>query len=76
MPAWVILLLVGVFALPIAQRETQAGPTPVPEHIAAVAAEQKQKLAALEKKLAETTQDLEDEKAEDDKKGLKELVEG
>ena len=43
-------------------------------HIAAVAADQKVKLAALEKKLTETAQDLEDEKADDDKKGTKDLL--
>lgn len=61
-------------ALPLAQTEAQAGPAPVPEHIAAVVADQKAKLAALEKKLDETTQDLEDEKADDEKKGLKDLI--
>jgi hypothetical protein len=77
--AWPVALTalaaaVVVLALPLAQRETQAGPAPVPEEIAAIAADQKVKLAALDKKLAETTQDLEDEKADDDKKGLKELL--
>ena len=37
--------------------------------------EQKEKLAALEKKLSDTVQDLEDDKANEEKKGLKELLE-
>ncbi|OWK36954.1 hypothetical protein [Fimbriiglobus ruber] len=64
---------VALLFWPLATREAEAGPAPVPEHIVAAVAEQKEKLATLEKKLAETAQDLEDEKAEDDKKGLKEL---
>jgi hypothetical protein len=76
--AWPIALAalaaaVVALAYPLAPRESQAGPAPVPEHIAAVAADQKLKLAALDKKLTETAQDLEDEKAEDDQKGIKEL---
>ncbi len=46
-----------------------------PNTSSAVAADQKEKLAALDKKLAETAQDLEDDKADDDKKGLKDLLE-
>jgi hypothetical protein len=52
-----------------------AAPSPPPEEIIALAAEQKAKLIALEKKLNEATQDLEDEKSDEEKKGLKELVE-
>jgi hypothetical protein len=61
--------------LPLKPPQAEAGPAPVPEHIAAVAAEQKEKLAALDKKLSETIQDLEDEKSEQEKQGLKELFE-
>jgi hypothetical protein len=60
---------------PLGQQQAEAGLAPVPEHIAAIAAGQKDKLAILEKKLDETVQDLEDEKADDDKKELKELLE-
>src|SRR5262249_29419292 len=62
-------------AWPLPEREVQAGPGPVPENIAAAVADAKPKIAALEKKLTETTQDIEDEKADDDKKALKELFE-
>ncbi|MDB5311147.1 MAG: hypothetical protein JWO38_5349 [Gemmataceae bacterium] len=65
---------VVVLAWPAARREVEAGPAPVPEHILSVAADQKEKLAGLDKKLSETAQGLEDEKAEDDKKGVKELL--
>jgi hypothetical protein len=51
-----------------------AGPAPVPEHIAAMTAEQKLKLAALQKKLDETVQDQEDDKPDEEKKALKELI--
>ena len=70
-----MILAAVALALPPAEREALAGPAPVPEHILAVVVDQKAKNADLEKKLAETTQDLEDEKSEDDKKGLKELLE-
>jgi hypothetical protein len=63
-----------ILAWPLAQTQTEAGPAPVPEHITAAAAEQKEKLLALEKKLSETTQDLEDEKSDQEKQGLKELL--
>ncbi len=53
----------------------QAEAAPAPEHIVALAAEQKAKIAALEKKLAETTQDLEDDKADEEKKAQKEALE-
>jgi hypothetical protein len=64
-----------VLGWPFARPQAEAGPAPVPEQVAAVAAEQKERLAALEKKLAETAADLEDEKAEENKKALKELFE-
>jgi hypothetical protein len=64
-----------MLAWPLAQPQVEAGPAPVPEHIAAIAAEQKEKLLTLEKQLAETTQDMDDEKSADDKKGLQELLE-
>jgi hypothetical protein len=56
-------------------RPPQAEAAPVPEHILAAVAEQKEKLAALDKKLSETLQDMEDEKSDEEKKGLKELLE-
>jgi hypothetical protein len=65
----------AVLAWPLARPQAEAGPATPPDHILAAAAEQKEKLAALEKKLAETTQDLEDEKSDEEKKGLKELIE-
>src|SRR5262249_23113247 len=64
-----------VLALPIAQREADAGPAPAPEHIVALAADTKQKLPEFEKKLTETVQDIDDEKSDEEKKGLKELFE-
>ena len=78
--AWPIALVVtasaaALLAWPLTQREAAAAPAPVPEHIAAVAADQKVKLTTLDKNLSETTQDLEDEKADDNKKGIKELLE-
>src|SRR2546423_82000 len=60
---------------PISPREAEAGPAPAPEHVLAVAREQKEKLQALEKKLADTAQDMDDEKADEEKKGIKELLE-
>lgn len=62
-------------ALPLAQPEAQAAPEPVADNIAAMVAEKKPVIAAIEKKIAETTQDLEDDKADDEKKGFKELFE-
>lgn len=64
-----------VLAWPLAPREAEASAAPPPEHVTAIVLEQKEKLAALEKKLTETTQDLEDEKADEEKKGLKEMLE-
>jgi hypothetical protein len=77
--AWPVAFVVMVaatvaLAWPLAQ-PIQASPAPVPEHIAAVAADQKAKVANFQKAIDETTQDMEDEKADDDKKALKELVE-
>jgi hypothetical protein len=63
-----------VLAWPLARPQAEAGPAPVPDYILATAAEQKEKLAALERKLAETTQDFDDEKSDEEKKGLKELI--
>src|SRR5436853_624348 len=65
---------VVMLAWPLAGRDAEASAAPVPDHILALAADQKEKLAGLDKKLSETAQDLDDEKAEDDKKGLKELL--
>lgn len=77
--AWPVALAslaaaVAVLALSVAAPAVQAGPAPTPEHIAAVAADQKLKLAALEKKISETTQDLEDDKTDDEKKAQRELL--
>jgi hypothetical protein len=58
---------------PLPARETQAGPAPAPEHIVAAAAGAKQKLPEAQKKLTETLQDVQDEKAEDDQKALEDL---
>jgi hypothetical protein len=63
-----------VLAWPLARPQAEAGPAPVPDYILATAAEQKEKLAALERKLAETTQDFDDDKSDEEKKGLKELL--
>lgn len=68
--------VVAMFAFwPVLAQQAQAGPAPVPEHIAAMAADQKARLPEFEKKVAETTQDIEDEKADEDKKALKDLFE-
>jgi hypothetical protein len=78
--AWALTLgaVVGAIVLlawPLTPEMAEAGPPPVPEHITSLVLEQKEKLAALEKKLSDTVQDLEDEKADEEKKGLKELME-
>jgi hypothetical protein len=65
---------IALLAWPLAQQEADAGPAPVPEHITKIVLEQKEKLALLDKKLADTVQDMEDDKTDDEKKGLKELV--
>jgi hypothetical protein len=77
MPTALVAAVIAVVMLawPIKAPQAEAGPAPVPEHIAAAVAEQKEKLAALDKKLADTMQDLEDEKSDEEKKGLKELLE-
>ncbi len=77
LPVAVVAFILATVALawPLPEREALAGPAPVPEHIAAAVAETKARIAALEKQLAETTQDMEDEKADEEKKGLKELLE-
>jgi hypothetical protein len=77
--AWPAVLAAGVAAVaalvwPLPGRELEAGPAPVPEHILAVAADQKERLATLDKKLTDTANDLDDDKADDTKKGLKELL--
>ena len=78
--AWALTLgaVVGAIVLlawPLTPEIAEAGPPPVPEHITSLVLEQKEKLAALDKKLSDTVQDLEDEKADEEKKGLKELIE-
>jgi hypothetical protein len=76
MPSALIAAVAAVVLLawPIT-RPPQAEAAPVPEHILAAVAEQKDKLAALDKKLSETMQDIDDEKSDAEKKGLKELLE-
>jgi hypothetical protein len=59
---------------PAADRQAEAGPLPPSEEIVRLAGEEKERLAALEKKLADTTQDMEDEKADEEKKGLQEMI--
>ena len=78
--AWALTFgaVVGAIVLlawPLTPEIAEAGPPPVPDHITSMVLEQKEKLAALEKKLSDTVQDLEDEKANEQKKGLKELIE-
>lgn len=78
--SWPLALTAAVaatvaLAWPLAQPQAEAGLAPTPEHITAIALEQKDRLAALEKKLAETAEELDDDKADEDKKGLKELLE-
>jgi hypothetical protein len=59
---------------PLTPRQAEAGPAPAPEAVVAVALEQKHQLEALERKLADTIQDMDDDKANEEKKGLKELL--
>jgi hypothetical protein len=66
-------LAIAALLWPIDRPAADAGPLPVPEHIVSAAREQKEKLLALEKKLSEMAQDLDDEKSDQEKKGLKEL---
>jgi hypothetical protein len=78
--AWPMALTAAVVACvaiawPLSEKQVEAGPAPAPDHIVAIAAEQKEKLAALDRKLSETIQDLEDGKADEDKQRLKDLVE-
>lgn len=61
--------------IPFAAREAEAGPLPTPENVLAAADEARESAANIEKKVANATADLEDEKAENEKKGLKELFE-
>lgn len=77
--SWLLAVTAGLAATvlltwPLALPQAEAGLAPPPEHIAALALEQKERLATLEKKLAETSQDLDDEQADEEKKSLKELV--
>jgi hypothetical protein len=59
--------------LPMSQPQAEAGLSPTPDHVLAAVQDTKAKMAELQKKLAETTQDLEDEKSDEEKKGLEEL---
>ena len=76
--AWPVALAalaaaVAALAWPLATRESEAGPAPVPEHIAAVASTGKVKVAEFQKAISETNQDMEDEKS-DEEKGLNDLI--
>jgi hypothetical protein len=76
--AWPVALAslaasVVVLALGVNTPEAQAGLAPAPEHIVAMAATNKAKVAEFEKAVAETTQDMEDDKA-DNEKGFKDLT--
>ncbi|HXD89325.1 MAG TPA: hypothetical protein VN641_22725 [Urbifossiella sp.] len=64
---------IAVLAWPLALPDAQAGPAPVPEHIAAVAADQQQKIALATKALSETIQDIDDDQAKEDQKAAQEL---
>ncbi len=70
-----VVAAVVVLVWPIASPEAEAGAAPTPAYITAIAQQQKAKLLTLEKKLAETTQDMEDDKGNEEKKGLKDLLE-
>jgi hypothetical protein len=59
---------------PVSQPQLEASTTPTPEHIVAATQETKAKLAELQKKLSETTQDMEDEEGQEEKKGIEELM--
>ncbi|HEX4590215.1 MAG TPA: hypothetical protein VH120_09830, partial [Gemmataceae bacterium] len=76
---WSVAVTAAVLAAaallwPLTPKQAEAGPAPAPEAVVAVAQTQKEKLLALEKKLSDTVQDMEDDKADEQKKGLKELV--
>lgn len=66
---------VALVVWPLAPKEVEAGPAPTPDHIATVIDEQATKWAERRKDLAESLNDVEDQKAEDDKKALKDLIE-
>jgi hypothetical protein len=69
-----VLAAAVLLVWPTTRQQAEAGLAPTPEFISAIAQDQKANLAKLEKKLAETTQDMEDENG-DEKSGLKELLE-
>jgi hypothetical protein len=76
--AWPVALAalaaaVIVLAIPLAQREVDAGPAPAPAHIRDTGKRTEEQLAKVEKKLTETIQDIDDEKADDEKKGFEDL---
>jgi hypothetical protein len=78
--SWPLALAASVAAAvvltwPLTAPQAEAGPAPTPEHIKAIVQEQKDRLTALDKKLSETANDLDDDKADEEKKGLKELLE-
>lgn len=70
-----VVAAVAVFLIPLTQREADAGPAPAPDYVLAIAADQKAKLPAVNKELAETIQDVDDEKADEDRKAADELRE-
>src|SRR5579883_759716 len=75
LPAGAVAFVIATAALffPLPAREAEAGPLPPPDHVVDAAADAKESAALTEKKIANATADLEDEKSEDEKKGLKEL---
>ena len=60
---------------PTGPREAEAGPEATPDYVVATVEGQKEKWAERRKELAESLNDVEDQKSEDDKKAMKELVE-
>jgi hypothetical protein len=65
----------AVLCWPAHERQAAAALAPAPDGVVAVAEEKKELARLAEKKLAEMFADADDENAEQDKKGLKELME-
>jgi hypothetical protein len=70
-----MLLAVGALLIPGAMREVEAGPLAAPENVVEAANDFKESAANIDKKIANATADMDDEKADAEKKGLKELFE-
>lgn len=73
-------LVAAVFAaaalfIPTPAREAEAGPLPPPDNVVEAANDAKETAANIEKKVANATADMEDEKSDAEKKGLKDLFE-